>query len=64
MQSNLSRSVARAQDEHRLIRSRSRAKAARTKHPPSPMRRGLASAAARVAGKLDAESARQTLALK
>lgn len=64
MQSHLSRPAARAQVEHRLARSRERARAADTRHPPSPMRRGLATAMARVAGRIDAESARQTLALK
>jgi hypothetical protein len=64
VQSTLSQSVARAQVEHRLVRTRERAQASETQHPPSVVRRGLASAVARVAGRLDAESARQTLALK
>jgi hypothetical protein len=62
--SSIAKSVARAQVEHRLARSRERARASEYQHPPSVVRRGLASAVARVAGRIDAESARRSLALK
>ena len=57
----LTQHVAREQDADRLRRAARRAQSARTSHPPSPLRRRAASAAARVAWRLDADAARIAL---
>ena len=64
MHSTITAQVASAQVEHRIALTQRRAQASESSHPPRVVRRGLASAVARVAARLDAESARRSLALK
>jgi hypothetical protein len=58
MQSTLNRSVASAVTEARLRTARGRARAARSRARPGPVRRTAASAALRVAQRLDADAGR------